>query len=154
MTFRGPTALRFLIFCGLAATAAIHAQPAGSNMSAPRYFAFVSYAGTPKIEANEFIIQIDDPALAEQYAQMVRNNTLQPRIAFTGTVVPGRAPYNEAWAFHVDPASVQLGGASHIEVCDSAPEYVEEHLQEVGGSFLPGAEWCPWSMHVSREVLR
>jgi hypothetical protein len=39
-----------------------------------------------------------------------------------------------------------------IEVCDAATSYVEEHLAEVGGAFLPGRRWCPWSSRVIAEV--
>jgi hypothetical protein len=31
-----------------------------------------------------------------------------------------------------------------MEVCDASMTYVEDHLDEVGGAFLPGAQWCPW----------
>jgi hypothetical protein len=39
-----------------------------------------------------------------------------------------------------------------IEVCDAATTYVEEHLDEVGGAFLPGRRWCPWSSRVLEEI--
>jgi hypothetical protein len=41
-----------------------------------------------------------------------------------------------------------------IEVCDAATGYVEQHLAEVGGAFLPGWRWCPWSSRVMEEVSR
>jgi hypothetical protein len=30
--------------------------------------------------------------------------------------------------------------------------YVEDHLSEAGGSFLPGNRWCPWSSVLTKEV--
>jgi hypothetical protein len=39
-----------------------------------------------------------------------------------------------------------------IEVCDANSNYVEEHLDEVGGSFLPKSFWCPWSSTLAAEV--
>jgi len=39
-----------------------------------------------------------------------------------------------------------------IEVCDSNVTYVEEHLEEIGGSFLPNSVWCPWSSKLMAEV--
>jgi hypothetical protein len=33
-------------------------------------------------------------------------------------------------------------------VCDAATSY----LAEVGGAFLPGRRWCPWSWRVIAEV--
>lgn len=129
-----------------------HAGDASLDQS--RYFSFVSYAGSPKIDANEFIVEITDAAVAKRFSEMVRNQALQPQVAFSGQVVAGRAPYNEGWAFHVDPSSIRVGDGSHIEVCAATPEYVEEHLAEVGGSFLPGHFWCSWDLHIAREVLR
>jgi hypothetical protein len=39
-----------------------------------------------------------------------------------------------------------------IEVCDANMMYVEDHLDEAGGAFLPGNHWCPWDSRVTREV--
>lgn len=30
--------------------------------------------------------------------------------------------------------------------------YVEKHLSDVGGAFLPGNAWCPWSSRLIAEV--
>jgi hypothetical protein len=68
-----------------------------------------------------------------------------------GTIIKAPAPYNPPWSYHLDPASISLF-AFAIEVCDASPQYVEEHLSEVGGAFLPGSVWCPWSSHVVEEV--
>lgn len=139
--------------CALVGGLACGPQPAAAQ-EAPRYFAFVSYAGGPKIDANEFIVEVRDPVTAAHLAEIAVNNVPSPRIAFVGKVAPGRTVYNEAWPYHVDPASVRVGGDSHVEVCAATPEYIEEHLSEVGGAFLPGGDWCPWDMRLSREVLR
>ena len=61
------------------------------------------------------------------------------------------APYNPRWSYHLDPASISFFQCA-IEVCDASPQYVEEHLSEVGGAFLPGSTWCPWSSRVAEEV--
>lgn len=39
-----------------------------------------------------------------------------------------------------------------IEVCDANVTYVEEHLDEVGGGFLPKSFWCPWSSELEAEI--
>jgi hypothetical protein len=39
-----------------------------------------------------------------------------------------------------------------IEVCDADVTYVEEHLDEAGGSTLPHSFWCPWSPKLVAEV--
>jgi hypothetical protein len=69
----------------------------------------------------------------------------------TGLVVAEAVPYNKPWSFHLDPTSISFAEMS-IEVCDAATTYVEEHLAEVGGAFLPGRRWCPWSSRVIEEV--
>ncbi|WP_442948058.1 BP74-related protein [Nostoc sp.] len=39
-----------------------------------------------------------------------------------------------------------------IEVCDATTNYVNDHLDEVGGAFLPGLFWCPWSSQLVKEI--
>ena len=60
-------------------------------------------------------------------------------------------PYNPNWGYHLAPESIQFFDAA-IEVCDAHPYYVEEHLDEVCGAFLPGCVWCPFSSRVIAEV--
>jgi hypothetical protein len=69
-----------------------------------------------------------------------------------GTIIKVPAPYNPPWSYHLDPASISFFRCA-IEVCDASPQYVEEHLSEVGGVFLPGSVWCPWSSQVIEEVV-
>ena len=150
----GSSRLIKLLACAtcVVGVAAAHATERADLRQVPAYFSFVSL-GEPKIDPNEFIVQVTDPEIASAFRLMIVNSMPQPPVAFKGTVEAGRAPYNEAWAFHVRPETLQL---THIEpeVCDASPEYIEGHLHEVGGSFLPGATWCPWSFRISREVLR
>jgi hypothetical protein len=100
-------------------------------------------------EGDTFVIALTDPALiAEARAQA---SGQEPVKHVTGIVVPEVAPYNAPWSFHLDPASISFAEMS-IEVCDAATSYVEAHLAEVGGAFLPGRRWCPWSSRVIAEV--
>ena len=46
------------------------------------------------------------------------------------------------WSWHVDPQNAEWADFT-IEVCDAAPEYIEENLDAWLAS--PGA-WCPWSV--------
>jgi len=39
-----------------------------------------------------------------------------------------------------------------VEVCDASMAYTQEHLEEVGGSFLPGNTWCPWGSQLEAEI--
>ena len=115
----------------------------------PRYFAFEA-SGSAMRQPHEFIVEIDDPAVAEQAEQILMGNqTFDTRIV--GTIVAGRADYNESWPFHLDPKSIRFAGNS-TEVCDATAQYVEEHLHLVGTGFLPKNEWCPWSARLTRLV--
>ena len=100
-------------------------------------------------EADTFVIALADPATIAEARAMVSGEA--PSKHVTGLVVAESAPYNKPWSFHLDPASISFFEMS-IEVCDAATTYVEEHLGEVGGAFLPGRRWCPWSSRVIEEV--
>lgn len=68
-----------------------------------------------------------------------------------GTIVKEQAPYNKDWSYHVDPESIDFFAVA-MEVCDATIQYVEDHLDEVGGPFLPNNHWCPWTSYLVREV--
>ena len=68
-----------------------------------------------------------------------------------GIIVKEQAGYNPAWSYHLDSETIQFFELA-IEVCDASIRYVEEHLDEVGGSFLPNNQWCPWSSELTREI--
>jgi hypothetical protein len=100
-------------------------------------------------EADTFVIALTDPATIAEARALASGQ--EPSKHVTGLVVSEAAPYNAPWSFHLDPASISFAEMS-IEVCDAATTYVEEHLAEVGGAFLPGRRWCPWSSRVIAEV--
>ncbi|WP_433227073.1 hypothetical protein [Microtetraspora malaysiensis] len=60
---------------------------------------------------------------------------------------------------HTTPAGVtttsprpSTSSTGPLRVCDATIPYVEDHLDEAGGAFLPGLVWCPWSSRLVREV--
>jgi len=99
--------------------------------------------------ADTFVIALGDPATIAEARALASGQ--EPSKHVTGLVVAEAAPYNAPWSFHLGPASIAFAEMS-IEVCDAATTYVEEHLAEVGGAFLPGRRWCPWSSRVITEV--
>lgn len=120
-----------------------------STVQMPRYFAFEA-SGAPMRQPHEFIVRIDDPAIAENAQQiLLGQENFGTRIV--GDVVKGRADYNESWPFHLDPASIHFTGNT-TEVCDATVLYVSENLHLVGTDFLPDNTWCPWSSRLTREV--
>ena len=100
-------------------------------------------------EADTFVIALTDPATIAEARTLASGR--EPSKHVTGLVVAAPAPYNAPWSFHLDPASISFAEMS-IEVCDAATSYVETHLAEVGGAFLPGRRWCPWSSRVVEEI--
>jgi len=67
------------------------------------------------------------------------------------TVLKEPIYYNRPWSFHLDPESIRFGDLA-AEVCDTGLPPIEERLESVGGSFLPGNTICPWRAGGYREV--
>jgi hypothetical protein len=111
------------------------------------YFRFTDTDGKPR-----FVIELRDPDTIA-HARRILSGEEQSRIHVQGTVVKASAPYNPGWSFHLDPGSIDFFELA-IEVCDASMQYVEAHLDEVGGSTLPGSHWCPWSSQLVDEVLQ
>ena len=113
-------------------------------MSTPTYFRFTDTDGQPR-----FVIQLTDPAKIEHARKILRGEE-NDKIHLYGTIIRRPAAYNPGWGFHMDPATINFFIAA-IEVCDASMRYVEEHLDEAGGAFLPGAIWCPWTSRLVDE---
>lgn len=97
-----------------------------------------------------FIIKLEQMDLID-HARRILSGHEKAEIHIQGTIIKKTIPYNEHWAYHVDPASLSFF-ANAIEVCDATMAYVEENLDDIGGSTLPGGHWCPWSSKIAREV--
>jgi hypothetical protein len=109
------------------------------------YFAF-------KQEQNrEFIFEVSDEELIA-HARRIVSGEEKREVHVMGRIVKRPAPYNPGWSYHLDPRSINFFMVA-IEVCDANMEYVEDHLDEACGPFLPGCYWCPWNSEVVREVV-
>lgn len=109
------------------------------------YFEF-DYPPAP----DTFIFKLSDPAKIKE-ARDILSVAQQDRTHVLSRIVKRPAPYNPGWSFTLDPAATSFFQAA-IEVCDASPRYVEDHLDEAGGAFLPGGYWCPWRSRLLREV--
>ncbi|MER5648124.1 calmodulin-binding protein [Streptosporangium sp. NPDC002524] len=96
------------------------------------------------------ILKLTDPAKI-QHARDLLSGTTTERPHVLGRIIKRAAPYNPRWSFHYNPDTIDFFDYA-IEVCDATLPYVEEHLDEAGGAFLPGLVWCPWSSKLVREV--
>lgn len=108
------------------------------------YFVFTD------ITRAEAVLKITDPdKIAHARALLSGESTDRPHVV--GRISPRMAPYNPRWNFHYKPETVDFFDHA-IEVCDATIPYVEEHLDEAGGVFLPGYVWCPWTSKLVREL--
>lgn len=97
-----------------------------------------------------FIIELRDTEKIRHARRIVAGS--EPlKVHVHGTIVTKPAAYNPDYAFHLDPVTIDFFELA-AEVCDAAPRYVEAHLAEIGGAFLPDAHWCPWASRVEAEV--
>jgi hypothetical protein len=112
---------------------------------AEAYFRFTDTDGTQR-----FVIQLLDPAKIE-HARRILSGEEQERVHVMGKIVKRPVDYNPGWSYHLDPATIDFF-AFAIEVCDASMMYVEDHLDEACGPFLPGCIWCPWSSRLVEEV--
>lgn len=112
------------------------------------YFVFEQMS--PEGELLDFVFAIhDEEKIAEARAILRDSQALKNHVQ--GIVIPEPAPYNPRWSYHLDPDMVSFFELQ-TEVCDANATYVEEHLDEIGGSTLPKSFWCPWSSRLVREI--
>jgi hypothetical protein len=119
-------------------------KPEGTGHSV----AYFRVAGAQDKES--FVIALKDPeTIAEARAIVSGQETAKVHV--TGLVVPGTVAWNAPWHFYVHPDSISFFELS-VVTCSATTSYVEQHLSEVGGAFLPGRRWCPFSLKVSEEI--
>jgi hypothetical protein len=111
---------------------------------ATAYFAFMQEPD------QEFVFELrDDEKIA--HARRIVSGEEKDRVHVRGRIIKRPMPYNPRWNFHLEPDTIDFFEQS-IEVCDANMQYVEDHLDEACGAFLPGCHWCPWNSKVVREL--
>ncbi|TXS44536.1 BP74-related protein [Streptomyces sp. OR43] len=129
------------------------AQPAQATQSregardaavAPAYFEMTD------ITRSTFVVKLVEEREINHARALVNGETTE-RPHVVGRIVKRQADYNPRWSFHFDPQSVGFFDYA-IEICDATVPYVEDHLDEAGGPFLPGGVFCPWTSTLVREV--
>ncbi|MCM2412582.1 calmodulin-binding protein [Streptomyces sp. RKAG290] len=131
------------------------AQPAQANQigggaqradaaATPAYFEMTD------ITRSTFIVKLVNDREINHARELVSGAT-EDEPHLVGRIIKSPAAYNPRWSFHFDPDSVQFFNNA-IEVCDATIPYVEDHLDEAGGPFLPGRYFCPWTSRLVREV--
>jgi len=111
---------------------------------------FVFEQQTPTGETKEFVFELKNLVIIAEARQILANpGTLKNHVQ--GKIVASPAAYNPNWSFHLDPDTIGFF-EMQIEVCDANVSYVEDHLDEIGGSTLPHNFWCPWSSKLTKEI--
>ncbi|MEZ7127690.1 calmodulin-binding protein [Nonomuraea sp. AD125B] len=133
------------IMAVLAALATLSvATPAPAQAAVPAYFVMTD------ITRENFVVQLTDPAKI-QHARDLISGTTTDKPHVLGHIVKRPAPYNPRWSYQLNPDTISFFDFG-IEVCDATIPYVEDHLDEAGGAFLPGLVWCPWTSRLVREI--
>jgi hypothetical protein len=101
-------------------------------------------------EQSTFVFKLTNPQRIQQACDIL-NGKEKEAVHVTGIIVKSPAPYNPGWTFHYEPDSISFF-AFATEVCDATIDYVQEHIDEAGGSFLPGLRWCPWSSQLVSQL--
>jgi hypothetical protein len=110
-----------------------------------------AYFAVETIErSGEFVIKLTkDADIAHARDLLSGNDDSRPHVM--GRILKRPAEYNPKWSFHIAPETISFFDMA-IEVCDAPTQYVEDHLDEACGAFLPGCFWCPWTSRLTREV--
>jgi hypothetical protein len=107
-------------------------------------FAFTDVSG------KEFVFRVtNEQRIAEARRILSGEETMSVHVM--GRIRKQPVEYNPGWSFHLDPDTITFFTIA-IEVCDSSIQYLEDHLDEACGPFLPGCFWCPWSSKLTREI--
>ena len=114
------------------------------KMTTEAYFKF-DYPPRPET----FIFKLTDPVKIQQARDMLSSKTKMLQVM--GKIIKEPAGYNPPWWFNLDPATINFFELAP-EVCDAGIQYIQDHLQEACGSFLPDCLWCPWGSRLINEV--
>jgi hypothetical protein len=107
--------------------------------------AYFAFKGS---ESKEFIFELTDTERITEAREILSTGS---RMHVMGRIKKQQKPYNPDWDYHLDPATIRFFEVA-IEVCDATMTYLNDHLDEACGAFLPGCIWCPWDSRLQREV--
>lgn len=131
-------------------TALVAVTTLGVIAPAPAQAAEAAYFVMTDVTHEEFVVKLTDPAKIQHARELLSGETTD-RPHVIGRILKRQTAYNPRWSYHLNTDTVDFFDYS-IEVCDATIPYVEEHLDEAGGAFLPGLVWCGWSTKLVREV--
>lgn len=86
-----------------------------------------------------FVVRASDPETIRLGYENLRGGL---SVFPIGPLRAGDGGFNTPWSWHLDPDRVRFTEVA-IEVCDGAPSYVEEHVDE-----YTQIGYCPWGGRV------
>ncbi|KAF2075631.1 hypothetical protein CYY_003054 [Polysphondylium violaceum] len=101
-------------------------------------------------DRDEFIIQLHDDRKISEARKILSGDTTGATHVM-GRIRKVQKSYNPKYDYHLDPETISFFEMA-IEVCDSSATYLNDHLDEACGAFLPGCFWCPWGSSLVREL--
>ena len=110
--------------------------------STEAYFQFKDF------DSNTFVFKLVDASTIKEAREILAKKL---KVHVMGTLEKSPVAYNTPWHFHLKPETITFFEVTS-EVCHSTIQYVEVHLSEAGGEFLPQNFWCPWSSVLTKEV--
>ena len=129
----------------------------GEQVSAGRYAVLATFDGrqvpdsfligsyfTLGFERREDVTFVVYVARQDDIDEMNAEAQAEDKTKIVSGIVRRGERYNPDWSYVMGPRSIVLGEV-FTEVCDAAPEYVEEHRRE----WLKH-RWCPWSSYVAK----
>ncbi|MET7337086.1 calmodulin-binding protein [Nonomuraea sp. NPDC005650] len=120
------------------------AAPAPAQAEDSAYFVMTD------ITREEFVVRLTDPGKIQHARDLVNGDTVD-RPHIIGRILKRQTAYNPRWSYHLNSDTVDFFDVA-IEVCDATIPYVEDHLDEAGGAFLPGLIWCGWTTRLLYEI--
>lgn len=99
---------------------------------------------------DRFVIKLTEQEKITHARALISGQVSEQR-SVMGIIIKERVKYNPNWSYYLDPTTIEFFDMA-MEVCDSNMRYVEEHLDDVGGAFLPENRWCPWNSELTREI--
>ncbi|KAN0030186.1 hypothetical protein ACTA71_009947 [Dictyostelium dimigraforme] len=108
------------------------------------YFAFTTY------RQREFVFKLTDSKLID-HARKIISKEEKKEVHVMGRIIKKREGYNPNYDYHLDPNNISFF-ENAIEVCDATTQYVDDHLDEACGAFLPGCIFCPWVSELTKEI--
>jgi hypothetical protein len=138
------SAQRALFTCQKPVRIAVHAAEMLPNVIE----AYFEFKGSDPND--RFIIKLVEPDKIE-HARNILSGEETSQLSIKGTIVPEKAPYNLGWSYYLDPKSIEFFDVA-VEVCDATMRNIEDHINDVGVTFLPDNTWCPWGSQLTQEL--